>query len=476
MVLSTALVVIILLFYPFRYRIEFDPDEGINAIKAMMVLRGYRLYGEIWSDQPPFFTYVLAGWFRLFGLRLTAGRLLVLLFSAGMIALATNYLRKNWGAAAAICGGVTILLLPFFLRLSVSMMIGLPAIALAVASFYALSEWHDRPTMGTLVASSVLLGLSILTKGLSVILAPIWFIGILLKVVRDPGQRKGHQRWSQPLAWSGTLALMGIASVVLLIGPENIGQLLDVHVAAGQNEYLRTLPSLDSFLAESLAVFALALLGCAWAVVQRKWTALYLAAWLTLGYIVLRANQPSWYHHQLFLTIPAAILGAVAAGSAIEALRRLPSERPGLLRLIASIGSLAVFLVFLAGRGPGTVDGLDGRLPNFTGPRPDEAAERELLAAIYRYADETNWIFTDRPIFAFAAEIPVPPNLAVISQKRMLTGGLTEEEIAATLQAFSPEMILIGRFDLPSVREYMRIRNFQRIDQTLKYRLYFRPP
>src|SRR3990172_634060 len=140
--IPVAFVLLMLLFFPFRYRIEFDTDEGINAIKALMVLRGYRLYSEIWSDQPPLFTFLLTVWFRAFGLRLTAARLMVLLFSAGQIALGTSYLRKNWGILAAVSGGLMLVLLPYFLRLSVSIMIRLPAIALAVPSFFILSRFH----------------------------------------------------------------------------------------------------------------------------------------------------------------------------------------------------------------------------------------------------------------------------------------------------------------------------------------------
>ncbi|MBF8257513.1 MAG: hypothetical protein HW375_2420, partial [Anaerolineales bacterium] len=87
---------------------------------------------------------------------------------------------------------------------------------------------------------------------------------------------------------------------------------------------------------------------------------------------------------------------------------------------------------------------------------------------------QTRWLFTDRPIFAFLTGLPVPPYLSVISQKRLLTGDLTEEEIAAALEEYSPEMILNARFPLAAVQEYMRTRNFFRIDSSPKYRLYFR--
>jgi hypothetical protein len=127
------------------------------------------------------------------------------------------------------------------------------------------------------------------------------------------------------------------------------------------------------------------------------------------------------------------------------------------------------------GRGPGTVEGFATGLPNLRGPAPfDEEDERSLLAAINDHADEVTWFYTDRPIFAFLAGLPVPPNLAVMTQKRMLTGSLTEEDIAATLDAYAPEMILNARFVLPVVDEYMRTRNYGRIDETIKYRLYLR--
>jgi hypothetical protein len=88
---------------------------------------------------------------------------------------------------------------------------------------------------------------------------------------------------------------------------------------------------------------------------------------------------------------------------------------------------------------------------------------------------ETRWLYTDRPMFAFLTQLPVPPNLAVITAKRLLTGRLTDAEVLRTLEEYKPEMILNARFSLPAVQEYMRTRNYARIDSTMKYRLYFRP-
>jgi hypothetical protein len=68
----------------------------------------------------------------------------------------------------------------------------------------------------------------------------------------------------------------------------------------------------------------------------------------------------------------------------------------------------------------------------------------------------------------------VPPFLAVFSSKRLQTGELSDADILSTLEAYQPEMILRGRFDLPIVDEFMRTRNYRRIDESYHYRLYLR--
>jgi hypothetical protein len=39
---------------------EFHPDEGVNLMKAALVANGYHLYNQIWNDQPPVLTLILA--------------------------------------------------------------------------------------------------------------------------------------------------------------------------------------------------------------------------------------------------------------------------------------------------------------------------------------------------------------------------------------------------------------------------------
>jgi hypothetical protein len=77
-------------------------------------------------------------------------------------------------------------------------------------------------------------------------------------------------------------------------------------------------------------------------------------------------------------------------------------------------------------------------------------------------------------MFAFRANLPVPPYLAVMSKKRIAAGVLTDDQIFEILVEYKPEQVFQERIDLPAVQEYMSIRNFRRIDSTNKFRLFVR--
>lgn len=71
------------------------------------------------------------------------------------------------------------------------------------------------------------------------------------------------------------------------------------------------------------------------------------------------------------------------------------------------------------------------------------------------YSSETRWVVTDVPMYAFRARLPVPPQLAVFSSKRLETGNLTEEEVINVMREYQPEQVLLRRFKLPKVEEYI---------------------
>jgi len=59
--LTALFVIAILLLFPIWSSFQLDADEGVNLGKAMLLDKGFKLYTDIWSDQPPVLTYILAG-------------------------------------------------------------------------------------------------------------------------------------------------------------------------------------------------------------------------------------------------------------------------------------------------------------------------------------------------------------------------------------------------------------------------------
>jgi hypothetical protein len=59
LVLPLSFAGIVLFFFPSRAKYQFSFDEGVNLMKSLLMGKGYHLYAEIWSDQPPLFSYIL---------------------------------------------------------------------------------------------------------------------------------------------------------------------------------------------------------------------------------------------------------------------------------------------------------------------------------------------------------------------------------------------------------------------------------
>ena len=471
-------IIFMVLFFPFRYRFEFNPDEGINAIKAMMNIKGYQLYSEVWSDQPPLFTMLLTLCFRVFGLSIPAGRGLELLFSAAILWLAIQYLRQFWGNIHAIFGILILILLPYYLVLSVSIMIGLPAIAFALLSFYSLSLWHKYGDGKWLILSAFALGLSIMTKAFTAIVGPIFLSGIVISGWKDYRQHRDWLKACIPSAIWLTIFSLTVGSILLIVvKPANVFQLIQGHLLAGDSVLFRAYADnrIVIYLSRfkySIPMLILAFLGGIAALRSRSWTAMYLVAWVAIGLVSLFINVPFWHHQQLLVTIPAAILAAIAIGDGLSRLQKILQLRErNVFGVVMGIFAWAFAVIFMFYRLPSTVQQFDLKLPNLCVQPVEYGDDEEILALMSEYAHLTNWVYTDRLMFAFRTQLPVPPYLAVLSKKRIASGVLTEDQILEILEEYEPEQVFSGRLNLPVVQEYLSTRNYDRVDSSAHYRL-----
>lgn len=235
----TAFLLVMLLFSPFSQRFEFDTDEGINVMKAMLVTEGYPLYEEVWNDQPPLFTYALVIAFHIFGLNVSVGRVLVLILSCLLLWGSWRFLQIVGGNIYAFVGVFFIILLPHYSQLSISVMVGLPALALAMVSLLTLAIWHQRRTNTWLVISAITLSLSVLIKIFTGFLALIFVIGITVTELSRSKKVAWRKQLRPVILWTLVFASVTIALGILLIGPNNLPQLLETHLATREAPFFQ---------------------------------------------------------------------------------------------------------------------------------------------------------------------------------------------------------------------------------------------
>jgi hypothetical protein len=214
---------------------------------------------------------------------------------------------------------------------------------------------------------------------------------------------------------------------------------------------------MNAHLRSAVPLLLLGTFGAAFSLYTRNWFSLYPLGWAGLAYVLFSFYSPVFYHHQLLITIPAAMMGAAAVGEGIGLLRRLMSSSD-LIQVQALLGAGAVigFILVSVNYWPA----LDRDLMNR--PRLTDfslratAGKLKVLRVMSEYVDQTDWIMTDMPMYAFRVGRPVPPNVATFSSKRLATGSLTEEDILTAMRDYNPEQVLMARFEIPSLEAYLQ--------------------
>jgi len=362
--------------------------------------------------------------------------------------------NASWGAA--IIAAILLFAIDPFVSISYAVMIGLPAISMALLSLFALVQWHKSFKYAWLLLSAVVLALSVMTKLFTGLLAPIFFVGLLVSDFK--AREKGASLWQAfrpTLSWSIVFTVLMAAIFFVVVGVENVQQLIGPHLDAREMKVFQNI----SFAAPN-SFLLLAGLGILFIVQDRKWLFYYPIAWMVVSYVLLLNQRPVWYHQVLLFNVPAFLIAAYAAneglvsiGRAIRARLQSGWHSP---RNYLGLVALVLFVAFLSAAPPPRFldDMLSPSLPANTAEAFSET-RLDTLSAINSYAAETEWILTDRPMYAYRSGILMPPKLAVISSKRFLTGNLRESEIIETIMAYRPEQVLLGRFDYEDVFAFL---------------------
>ena len=438
---AAAYLVLVLIFSDFRDVFEFDMDEGNNVIKALLVDRGYGLYSQIWSDQPPLFTWMLTGCFRLFGWDVNVARALVLLFASGIVFALYDSLRITWGHAAALAAVALLPCSKYFVTLSVSTMLGLPAISLAVLGLWALLRWRAGGRVPWLLVAGVLMGLSWATKLFTAFLLPVFAVWIVL--VDAGGDRS--RRWPRALACSAgwSLCAVLIPAIILLLAaaPVYWGPLYSTHAdarTAGVYGQGAPVGQLLGNLGDDWQIMLLAAMGVIHVVLRKRYGLLIVVAWIVVALAALWKHAPVWYHHHLLVSVPACAMAGIAVGQiasgGFRTQRGWDRIVGTLLRVAAVVAAAALgWAVITGAKRPADWPWLSWR-----------DHDRFVVQVMKAYQHATDEVVVDRQMYAFRADYAVPPNLSVTSHKRLVTGNLTGEEILRTIAEQKPQQIVLS--------------------------------
>jgi 4-amino-4-deoxy-L-arabinose transferase-like glycosyltransferase len=457
-VIALTFLVFTFFYYPFREEIEFDTDEGLNLMRSMLVVLDHPLYSEVSSDQPPLFTLLLVLLLRVVGFKVAPARFLVLLFSTLLVWSCAQFLQLTWGKLSAILFLPLVIMTPRFMVLSVSVMIGVPSIALAALSMVLVTLWHKQKNSLWLVLSGFALAFSVLIKLFTGFVAVIFLVGITISAYLENRENGLSWKMLQPaLLWGLCFAGVTIVLGLALVGPQNVSQIIFPHVEAiNKMVFQDESYTINYHLRAAVRLLVLGFFGALLSIYTRNWLALYPLAWAALTYTLFSFYSPVFYHHQLLITVPFAMMAAAFVGEGLIALFRIRQTsdlvRPHtIMGIVALVGFGWVTLNYLPK--------LDQQLmdrPRISGFSLHASAGRiEVIRAMNEYINQTNWILTDTPMYAFIVQRPVPPSLATFSKKRWVTGSLTEAEILAAMREYKPEQVLMRRFVIPGLEAYL---------------------
>jgi hypothetical protein len=431
---------------------RLDRDEGFNIMKAALVERGYQLYSQIWSDQPPLFTHLLVGWRKLFGPGDGAARSLVaILVSIGLASVGriATWIARN--PRAGLLAVVLLVAARSVPKLSMAVMIGLPAISVALLSVWLMIAaarwrfgWLLLPVCGALFACSMQIKLFTFILAPMAIYVCIRAFGEIHSVVEE-NPRLTPRRQSRIFVAIGLLVL-GFVTTTFFISPWRDPawqqQLIRTHMKTGlptddsQYDSLRSI--VMRFLEDAplmIAFFTTILLAGR----EHFRRSLPMVVWMATSIIVLSQANPLWGHHRVMFSIPAAIITATATLAILDRINLSPNpsqaqRRDGwitkiVLTIALGYGSASLIYSFV-------------RL----GREREDTMDAEVLAELKKRSSQSQWVLSDDPHIVHAAGMLTPPETAVLSLKR-LQRELTEERLGEISNAYQPKLLLFARHE-----------------------------
>jgi 4-amino-4-deoxy-L-arabinose transferase-like glycosyltransferase len=451
---------IALLLMPMATVFQFDFDEGMSLVNALLYNQGYPL-AAIWSDQPPLLTVTLAAWLRVWGDSIVAARSLILGFSMVLVWAFAQVLRRAMGDRFALLGTGLLILTANFLRLSVSVMIGMPSLACLMVSLYGIIRYHESRCWYWVVCSGIVAGLSLQYKMFTILLLPLWGLYLWGGGAELSGQAwRDRYRWGWLLLWGGCLGLT-------FLGLEELwGMSLDdtflFHIQGDlKRAFVQEHSLWDVFLfyAQELDNVGLACFGIMAQVGRSRRQPAQLNTlpllWLLWVTVFLINHKPIWYHHALLIALPLVWLATLGLKICWTTLH----QRAQGWRQVSWPWVAIAFVLFAI---PVKLTVL--HLNNHNLLQRGEAYRGAIAQLQAEQPAPDAWFFTDIPIYSFYTHRNIPPEIATLSRKRIAAQDFTAAQLRDLIETYDLQQFLIGRF--PIVEDFLRQLYPDRLETT----------
>lgn len=420
---------------------ENNGDEGYNLMKAQMSVSGYRLYEDIWSDQPPLFNAILSLSIVLFGPDIIVPRSLVVLLAGGLIYGVMKLIVKVADILSAWLATLWLLSSPHFLWLSASVILAPVSLALAVLAVLALKvRPHPNNTQWT-VLSALLFCMAVLTKFDTLLLLPAFLTHLWLYKWQLKSRAIPHV-FHSGLVWISTV-LSCFAIMVASLG-WNSEMLYEPHLSKQVREAaaMSNVGRLELFtmLGQEWLVLLPTAVGAVFILRQRQWQSCFPLVWLTTEIAVRSWYRPFWTFHFEHVAVPLAWLAAIG----LNVIWKRIWLQATFMRRHAAWSTLVV--IFMASSWlSASLAAWVYKVQNaaITIAARDSSPEFAITSKMKDYDSVTRWVFADYPMYAFHAGLPMPPDLVVLSFKRFASGQLSEDELMRRLDKYQPEQIIL---------------------------------
>ncbi len=458
-------VVLIYSFLPLATAFQFGEDEGYELIKAFLHFKGYVLYKEIWSDQPPLFTLLLSSSFHLFGSSVLSARLVAAGFGLVLMGSFHELVRRRSGPWHALSGSFFLLAAPTVLLLSVSAMQEVAAIGTALLSTWFLFQWNGRRHWGWLAASGIVMGLALQIKFTAAVVLPSFSLELLLLCLKAPVETPETARppagANQPVfrslitrIWQrDTSVSFLILSACVALVCTVVGQLWaqgSLHIAMEAHTVLKDVPGIDPIESykfdpwffqnhtECMIAGGVCVIVAIW---QKRLREIAFPTMLLLTTSLIHAVHKPWFnYYYIHLAVPLAWLTGWCVNEVIQYVLRNWTRRAFNLtstttwKYLALCGLAALAIVRSERRLEASIKNLREQ------PRADA---NPIVKKMKEYAGQTLWVYAEHPIYTFHAQLLARPQLAIVSPKRLWSNQIATQEIIDVCMRETPGLLVL---------------------------------